>query len=328
MGKLLKYTKSRSLDGTSLIEELNNSIVDPIFFGVRLRRIKSNRDDVNNVNFGTINSEELIEGEIISNTDVNKKLGCGNPSIISGNTDIINYYFTTNQDIYLPSGYTTMEYLIVGGGGSGGGTTTNNSASGGGAGGQVIEGTISNPDGGLYTIVVGAGGAAWPSNSSNVGRNGNISSITFPDASVITTISVGGGASSSGQADYAAQYNSGGGSSISPYQTVQEPTEGGYKGGNGTVGTAAGGGGGAHGTGSTATSTSGTANGGGAGKVSVYFGETYGVGGGSWAVHGTMRGGINGREFTGNGGSGANRTTVNIAAGSGGSGVVLIRLTR
>jgi len=215
----------------------------------------------------------------------------------------------------LPSGVTKIEYLVVGGGGSGGNASINNIATGGGGGGELIEGEILNPQGGKYDIVVG-------SRSSN--SNGNASSITLPNSSTI--VAEGGkiGARNAAAGDATATEGAGGGSSVDGFTAGGTGTN---AGGDGVSTVAAAGGGGAGGAGSTSTSTGVDPDGGGAGKTSILFGDTYGEGGGSWAVHGTNKAGVNGAPNTGNGGSGRNYITAGVRTpGDGGSGIIKIRI--
>jgi len=236
--------------------------------------------------------------------------------------------FTANSSFVLPVGVSNLEYLIVGAGGSGGGTTVNNSASGGGGGGEVKAGNISNPPAGTYTITVGSGGLAIANTSNNAGFDGGISLITYPDA--VTEITAQGGRRGAGGGDVANNTanneGGGGGSSVATFTAGGTGTN---AGGSGTSTTAAGGGGGSGGAGSTASSTTATPNGGGAGvsnSISLAA-VTYGVGGGSFAVHATARNGTTPTANTGNGSSGRNRTTTNVTGAAGAAGIIIVKWT-
>jgi len=228
--------------------------------------------------------------------------------------------------INIPAGFSKMEYLVVGGGAGGGGVNVNATASGGGGGGELIEGEILNPQGGTYQFQRGNGGFSVPS-SGNAGNNGESSIITLPNSSTIVAEGGKGGAGSiAGQTANNATdtEGAGGGSSINTAGGTGTNAGGnGITGGSG-VGAGAGGGG-AGGAGSTSTSVTATPDGGGAGKTSILFGGTYGEGGGSFAVHGTNRSGVNGAANTGNGGSGRNRSTTGLGSTSGGSGIIKVR---
>ncbi len=238
------------------------------------------------------------------------------------------YIFITGgtRNVTIPSGYSKLQYLIVGGGGSGGGTITNNSASGGGGGGELKEGEITGYQTGTYTITVGVGGTAVANNVGSRGNDGGNSIIQFPDTSTIISNGGRGGAGGAATATNAtANEGGGGGSSVLAFVAGGTGTN---QGGTGTNTTAGAGGGGAGGDGAVATSTTATPNGGGAALASTYFGSQFGAGGGSFAVHGTARVGVAGINGSGDGSSGKNRVAANNAGAAGGSGIVIIKLIK
>lgn len=242
--------------------------------------------------------------------------------------------------------------LVVGGGGAGGaGATatvqgTKGSGGGGGGGGMIEQNGISLAPG-KYTIAVGAGGAAV---SSGNGGDGSPSSIV---SSGFQRIAKGGGGGAAAGAGAGNPGGSGGGSS---YDAGGDSIAGGAaedgQGNAGGEGSAAGGGAGGGGAGgiggSVTSSTSGYGGKGGAGKESAITGATvtYAPGGGGGAN-------TNGQQGLGglgdNSGKGGARNTANRAtagtdgigggggggsvdnsrkSAKGGSGIVIIRVTK
>ena len=242
-------------------------------------------------------------------------------------TNAFDYYliqtFTSSGTSNVPSGATTVQYLVVAGGGGGGGL-----GGGGGAGG-VLTGTLT----GLttsYSVTVGTGGAGGTTAQGSSGGNSVFASVTATGGggggtSSTTATTTNGGAGGSG----------GGSSTLSngahTAGTVGSGTAG--QGNNGGLGayssrTYGGGGGGAGSTGGTLSGT--TAGSGGAGVSSTISGSsvTYGGGGGGGAASG---GGAGGSGGSGGGGSGALNTatptagTANTGGGGGGSGSTTVR---
>lgn len=239
------------------------------------------------------------------------------------------YIISSDATISIPSGYTSMEYLVVGAGGGGGGAATNSSAGGGGGGGEVVTGTTSSPAGGTYTFTIGAGGTAG-STSGGAGGAGGDTIITKPDSSTITAKGGAGGAGSAAAAGNRIGFDSGsgGGSSVAAY-TGGGAGNSGHLGGAGTSTTAGAGGGGANGNGSTSTVSTTAGNGGGAAKsVSISGNATdYGKGGNSYTISGSANTtGTAGTANSGNGGNGGFRASASRAGGAGGKGVVIIKL--
>ena len=244
----------------------------------------------------------------------------------------------------------SCDYLVVAGGGGGGRAGGGGGGAGGlrstvtaTGGGGSLESPLSLSSGTGYTVTVGAGGAQ----QSTYGLNGLAGSN-----SVFSTITSNGGGGGAGYDNIA---SSGGGSggggtaggvvSAPRYTGAAGTTNQGYAGGNGgtTPTNAGGGGGGASAVGANANGGSGGAGGGGNGgagvAVSISGSSVTYAGGG--AGGGGDRGGTGGAGGGGNGGfAGAGVPTGGTAntggggggdwnsvstAGSGGSGIVIVR---
>jgi hypothetical protein len=222
-----------------------------------------------------------------------------------------------------------VEYLIVAGGGGGGLSNSSPLGGGGGGAGGLVTGSIWAPTGN-QTVVVGAGGAAATAGGS-AGVNG--SNSTF------STFSAVGGGGGGGQFGTPGVGGSGGGRGARTISlesavagTPGQGNAGGARNFLGVSGGAGGGGAGAAGESINASQLNGHA--GGAGLQSSLSGVlTYYAGGGgggrqSGGVQGAGgpggggSGGADGQANTGGGGGGAN---VIETAGTGGSGVVIVR---
>ncbi len=220
-----------------------------------------------------------------------------------------------------------VEFLVVAGGGSGG-----SSAGGGGGAGSFIDGLISKeviaPTSVALPITVGAGGAATPTNGNgNPGNASIFSGISATGGGRGTAFGGGtggtGGSGGGGGVGFSTQ--SGGASSIGTVVTGSN----GYVniGGNGATGATnsrAGSGGGAGGAGLNGTAGVGPGMAGGLGRSSSITGSatTYATGGnGGW----TQTGQSNQPNATANTGNGGNGSADNTTAGSGGSGVVILK---
>ncbi len=241
-----------------------------------------------------------------------------------------------NNDTFTPAEDTEIEYLIIAGGG-GGGTTNAGNAGGGGAGGCIIsvagEQESSFPmkvtKNTAYQVVVGNGGSS--------AANGN-------DSTFNNIIAKGGGAGgyynninakSGGSGGGGGQYSGAAGAGIS--------SQGNNGGSTTSSGYGGGGGGGASLVGNNAYGSNGREGGyGGNGKTSSITGlPITRAGGGAGSSHGSATNGVpqggsggggnghygalaatNGTPNTGGGGGGGGE---NIATGTGGSGVVIIR---
>ncbi|MEO6110055.1 MAG: glycine-rich domain-containing protein [Candidatus Saccharimonadales bacterium] len=231
--------------------------------------------------------------------------------------------------------YPSVDVLLVGGGGGGGIA----GASGGGGAGGVLTSTPAITSVGLYSVTIGAGGAAQ--------TNG-------VDTTVFGLTAVGGGAGNwANGSNGGSGGGSGRGASSTAYLATGIPSQGNS---GGTAGQYSGqypasGGGGASGVGGSASTPSpGTSGVGGAGISSTLSGSSviYGGGGGGGGDYGCSRGlapgaggvggggaggasgtgnGINGTANTGGGGGGATQLASCSASGTGGtggSGIVII----
>jgi hypothetical protein len=227
-----------------------------------------------------------------------------------------------------PIGPYTITYLIVAGGGSGG-----SSRGGGGGGGGVLTGTTLITSTTVYTIQVGAGGAA-----NTNGANSSAFGLT----------AIGGG-TGGGEAGYAPSLNGSsggsGGGGATPGTGGSGTSGQGFAGGtapNLTTNYLAAGGGGASAVGADATNT--TGGNGGAGIASSITGSsvTYAGGGGGSGNSGTPGSGGSGgggagtvtagatggagTVNTGGGGGGGAGTATRGTGGAGGAGVVILSI--
>jgi hypothetical protein len=242
----------------------------------------------------------------------------------------------TSSGTFTASTAGTVEYLIVAGGGGG-------AEYGGGGAGGFLTATGMTIGSGAHAVTVGAGGAnatAGNVRGSN-GANSSFNSITSigggggASAAAPKTGAVGGsgggggsdGGDMSGGAGTSGQGNAGGaGASSHPYYV------GGGGGGAGAVGGAGSsytGGSGGNGLASSISGSSVTYAGG--GGATGYWYQGTGVagaagtgGGGSGTVYGSNISGGNGTANTGGGGGGA-EFVGSHRAGSGGSGIVIVR---
>ena len=276
---------------------------------------------------------------------------------VSGNYCVVSFTSTAAATTWtVPSGVTSIEYLVVAGGGQGG-----TDRGGGGGGGRVITGTISSPAG-SYVMKVGAGGntatGGW---GTYVTADGDSSTVTSGGSQIIYAPGGGAGGSNGCAVTVARAGGSGGGGgmacnsgraggSVIAGTFPAGGTGYGYSGGSSLSSsdsyraTAGGGGaGGAGGAGAcipTATCPAGATGGsskpnGGAGIANSITGTStyYGAGGGgSVAVHsGECSGGyysagpgVGGSSIGGNGGSCTNMNggvgTINTGSGGGGGG--------
>lgn len=249
-----------------------------------------------------------------------------------------------------PGGSTTVDYLVIAGGGGGGKVV----GGAGGAGGY--RESFPNPATGgfpvsaqAYPITIGAGGtnasSPVPQNASP-GSNSTFSTITSAGGG--SGGSSGGGGGADGGSGGGGAYGGSGGTGNTPSVSPSQGNNGGS--GSQPIGLAggiAGGGGGAGGAGSPANSTAPSYSGGpgGAGTASTISGSSVtragGGGGGGSAADGTPGGAAgpggggagsddanasgSGTANTGGGGGGGSGGNPVSIAGSGGSGVVIIR---
>jgi hypothetical protein len=252
----------------------------------------------------------------------------------------VRVVFTSGSGAWVvPTGLTSIDYLLVGGGG-GGGAGSGTGAGGGGGGGSVKTGSIVVTPGDVYNYVIGNGGAGGTTlgggeTNGSVGENSIFGEFT----------ALGGGLGyRSRETNETSLFGSGGAA-----QSGDTPTTGGSGGNVRDGGTnpdqgAGGGGGGAGGAGTTSTSNGSDNNRGGAGGAGVSSTlqdgstKTYGQGGkGADEGTGSFIGspglfvglpGANAGDNTGNGGGGGASTNAGgnaAAGGSGGSGILVIK---
>jgi hypothetical protein len=243
------------------------------------------------------------------------------------------------------------DFLVIAGGGAGGQHSGTNSAGGGGAGGYRNSYSTETSGGGgsseasltfnigtVYTVTVGAGGAAV---SNNKGNNGLDSSISGTGLSTITSVGGGGGAVQDTNGDGKAG-GCGGGACYGDDDTANDGGAGtanqGFRGGNKLANASAvgcgGGGAGAQGVDGVQTSGNEVTNGGN-GLASSITGSSItraGGGGADCVTVGTSSGGSGGGGTGGTGtagtvntGSGGGGTRAGTA-GAGGKGVVILRM--
>ena len=240
-----------------------------------------------------------------------------------------NFYYSYDKVVHkftstgLLSGSIPIEYLVVAGGGSGGGWGSPWDTGGAGAGGLLSGGTNFTP-GNLYTIVVGAGATGGAQRDVN-GLNGANSSVS---GGGISLTSYGGGygalwspagsGGSGGGVSGSTQFGSAAipGKGVYPGSTYIDGPRQGYDGatGSGDIGSTGGYGGGGGGAGGPPSDRTG-----GIGITSSITGSSI-----TYAIGGYGGGGASGQANTGNGGAGGTWVP-NIAGGSGGSGIVVLR---
>jgi hypothetical protein len=251
----------------------------------------------------------------------------------------------------------TIDILMVGAGGGGGATSRQNCGHGGGGAGGVVYRTSQSITAGTYPVVIGTGGigcindATTPKANATNGNNTTFNGIT----------ALGGGGANCGNSDVrnaSAGGSGGGGQHSSTGQLLGgdalQPTSVsggfGFKGGDGPNSGAGspcwygGGGGGAGGVGTNGSANvvapggigrqydiSGTATyyagGGGAGACEGGCSDSSGgLGGGGLGTGGAHTGkNLNGQPNTGGGGGGLTYNGVGATAGTGGTGVVIVR---
>lgn len=290
--------------------------------------------------------------EIVTSTNAVIPIQGGTPTVVTdGSTSYLVNTFTGAGNLIV-NAVSNIQYLVAAGGGAG--------ATGGGGGGGVLIGTLTSAATGSFTVTVGAGGAGKSGTRSAGGLRGNQggnSSIAFGTpltaiggggGGMVTNVNttytsdqVGGNGGSGGGGG--SNYNSGGSSAGGTGTSGQ-----GFAGGNGQsdVGPGWGIGGGGGGAGAAGTNTSGDNGGNGGNGVSSSINGTATIRGGGGAGP-KSRSGTAGTAGTG-GGTAASTSNVGINAaalssggaggvsgvpspgygicGSGGSGIVIVRV--
>ena len=232
-----------------------------------------------------------------------------------------------------------IEYLIIAGGGAGG---TGNGGSGGGGAGGYLSGQFVTGIGSLYTFVVGAGGAGGLTVRDTVGDSGDNST-----AFGITAIGGGGGGAWNGKPGLSGGSGGGAGQWGSGSVVGGAGTPGqGNKGGDSATNSNPYSGGGGGGAGEAGEGQTGAVSNGGDGLASSITGSSiYRAGGGGAGTEtsnhlntglGGLGGGGNGgtntrlatsgSTNTGSGGGGGGWPESQYPNGSGGSGVVILRM--
>ena len=292
--------------------------------------IKTLRDD-GKISWGTDNVPEviyLLNGEVCTEADPYEEL-------------VLKFTNTEAPGtLTIASGVkVSARTLVVGGGGAGGTSTSTTAGAGGGGGAGGFIDQTQMIGAGSYTVTVGRGGEAATTLNTVRGKNGSPSSFIGGSVSITAYGGGGGGAQSEGnEHDDDVDIGSGGGGSHDGTESCDGGlgSSQGNNGGKGGTKQYGGGGGGAGADGNNA----GTAARGGIGKISDITGEDvcYAGGGAGGRTKGTN--GIVG----GNGGGGKGGSTGSPAddgddgfggggggggssyAGSGGDGVVIVRL--
>jgi hypothetical protein len=241
---------------------------------------------------------------------------------IAGGFCVVEFKNVGSTTWTVPTGVTSLTYVVVAGGGGGAGGNASEHAGGGGGGGGVLSGTL-NVSTGSIDLTVGGGGIGGP--AASVGTNGGASSL----AGSISAI--GGGRGGRYSTTGPSTGGSGGGAGNSGTTALLTGAEGtpgqGNKGGNvtsaGTSGMHGAGGGGAGTAGGNTVSAGGVtiaAGSGGDGIISSITGNNISYGGGGGGGGSSNRGGGgSGSGGTGGGGSGASwngSTTIQATSGS------------
>ena len=261
------------------------------------------------------------------------------------------YHTFTSSGTFTPTQSLTADYLVVAGGG-GGGTGGQGNGAGGGAGGARCTVTATGGGGSLetplsltaqaYTVTIGAGGAGSTVNGGDGANGSQGSNSVF--ASITSTGGGYGGGFRTGGGGTGGSGGGGGqnGGTIEPGGAAS-PAGQGFAGGStsASVGIGGSGGGGAGAVGGNCTSADGGV--GGNGVITVISGSsTYYAGGGGGSTHsngkkfavGGLGGGGNGSYPSGTsstsgtantGGGGGGTGEFRSPAGSGGSGIVIVR---
>ena len=262
---------------------------------------------------------------------------CAPSSSIVGSDTVLTFSTVGPCSWNVPTGVSTVRYLVVGGGGGGG----SDNGGGGGAGGYSAGPSLSVVPGSETSVVVGNGGAG-AINASSTASNGG-------DSTLSTVTSRGGGGGGSIDNTAGADGGSAGGRAANRSQIAQSaittttPLQGNNGGGKNSGGFGGGGGGGA----STAGVNGGSNIGGngGAGQTNnitganvIYAGggggggdsNTAGTGGTGGGGNGSRRGDeipTQGADGLGGGGGAAGGSVAGGLGKRGGSGIVIVRYT-
>ncbi len=238
-----------------------------------------------------------------------------------------------------------VNYILVGGGG-GGGSVVNEGAAGGGGGGMVVQGSFKALAGNKYIINVGAGGNGASIyeitsksgkatifqgySSRDPGKNGQDTTLTLSDKSVIKALGGSGGISTGKNNDSIFNENKKS-SSEGGLKASKNRSTGGVNGNK--VG--GGGGGGASGDGETTKTNTGGKGGIGVNIILNNVTSTYGSGGAGGTLKKYVSKPTSGKNNSGAGGAGGSATNSNSnpeyktqfvlsEGGTGGSGIVIL----
>ena len=262
---------------------------------------------------------------------------CAPTTSTSGSDTIVSFTSVGPCSWSVPSGVTSVRYLVVAGGGGGG----SDNGGGGGAGGYLAGSSTATTPGDSALVVVGNGGAGAVNASSTASNGGN--------SSFGSLVALGGGGGGSIDNTAGADGGSAGGRAANRSQIAQglitttSPLQGNNGGGKNSGGFGGGGGGGA----STAGANGGSNVGGngGAGQTNnitgvnvTYAGggggggdsNTAGTGGTGGGGNGSRRGDetpTQGVDGLGGGGGAAGGSVAGGLGKRGGSGIVVIRYT-
>ena len=266
---------------------------------------------------------------------------------------ITSYTSVGSGTFSVPTGLTSVDVLVVAGGGPGGGGTTGaGSGAGGGAGGLIYRPAFPVTPGGSVSYTVGNGGVAntsYPPTAQPDTRGGDGDNSTFGSLTAI-----GGGTGGGGTSSAAGGRNGGSGGGAGPAPNINSPIGQGVQsqqpGDSGTYGfgnpggpgggTATGGtGGGAGATGGDYSQSGGIgkqydisgsqvyyAGGGGSGQWVSNGGTAGGQGGGGAGGPGSGTTATSGTANRGGGGGGGGENPAPVGyAGSGGSGIIIVK---
>lgn len=87
------------------------------------------------------------------------------------------FTFTANGDLVVTGGPRDVQYFLIGGGGGGSGGLNGNWYGAAGASGVAISGTVAAVANGIYTVVIGTGGAGAFQAAGLAGSGGNTACV-------------------------------------------------------------------------------------------------------------------------------------------------------